>query len=44
MDISLNIEVSTITFPTGFDKNHTLETVSQVFDLGLGFYFMSKNG
>ena len=42
MDISLNIEVSTIKFSTGVDKNHMQGTVSQILYLGLGFYFMAK--
>ena len=44
MDISLNIYTLVITFYTGV-LNIPLEgTVSQIFDLGPGFYFMIKNG
>ena len=43
-DISLNIYTLVITFYTGV-LNIPLEgTVSQIFYLGLGFYFMIKNG
>ena len=44
MDISLNIEVSIIKFATGIDKNHMQGTLSQIYYLGLGFYFMANNG
>ena len=44
MDISLYIEVSTVKLSTGIDKNHMQGTLSQIFYLGLGFYFMAKNG
>ena len=44
MDISLNIYTLVITFYTGV-LNIPLEgSVSQIFDLGPGFYFMTKNG
>ena len=44
IDISLNIEVSTIKFSTGIDKNNMQGTMSQIIYLGLDFYFMAKNG
>ena len=44
MNISLNIKVSTLTFSTGIDKDHMQGIVSQIFYLGLGFYFIAKNG
>ena len=44
MDISLNIEVLTITFSTGNIKNHMRGTVSHIFYLRLDFYFTAKNG
>ena len=44
MDISLNIYTLVMKFYTGV-LNILLEgTVSQIFNLGLGFYFMTKNG
>ena len=44
MDISLNIYTLVIQFYTEI-LNIPLEgTVSQIFDLGPGFYFMTKNG
>ena len=44
MDISLNIYTLVIIFYTGV-LNIPLEgPMSQIFDLGPGFYFMTKNG
>ena len=44
MDISANIRVTEIKFSTEINNIHTQGTVSQIFYLGLSFYFMSKNG
>ena len=43
MDISLNIYTLVITFYTDILTILLEGTVSQIFDLGPGFYFMTKN-
>ena len=44
MDISLNIYTLVIKFHTYILNIPFKGTVSQIFDLGPGFYFMTKNG
>ena len=44
MDISLNIYTLVIKFYTGVLIIPLEGTMSQIFNLGLGFYFMTKNG
>ena len=44
MDILLNIYPRVLTFYTGNDNILLEGSVSQIFNLGLSFYFMSKNG
>ena len=44
MDISLNICFSEMKFCTLANKIPREGSVSQNFDLGLSFYFMTKNG
>ena len=43
-DISGNIKVINMKFSVRFLKVRPEGSVSQIFDLGLGFNFMSKNG
>ena len=43
-DISLNIYTLVIKFYTGALNIPPQRTASQIFDLGPGFYFMTKNG
>ena len=43
-DIMLDIIVKEMKFGMGVENNHIEGTVSQIFDLGLSFYFISKNG
>ena len=40
----VNIEVINIPFPTELKNIHMERTLSQIFDLGLSFYFMKKTG
>ena len=44
MNISLNIYTLAIKFYTGVLDILLEGSVSQIFDLGPGFYFMTKNG
>ena len=44
MDILLNIEVRYMKFLTELENILMQGTVSQIFDEGLSFYSMSKNG
>ena len=44
MDISLDIQVPGMKICTGSHKILVYGSVSQNFDPGLSFYFMSKNG
>ena len=42
--ISANFALDGPTFCMNVSYIHVEGTMSQIFDLGLGFYFMSKNG
>ena len=44
IDILLNIKVSEMKFSNGEQIDHIQGAVSQIFYLGLSFYFMSKSG
>ena len=44
MDISLNSYTLVIKFYTNILNSPVEGTVSQIFYLGLGFYFMTQNG
>ena len=44
MDILLYTYSRIMIFCTGVDNTFLEGTVSQIFDLALSFYFMSKNG
>ena len=44
MDISLNMYTLVITFCTGILNIPLEESLSRIFKLGPGFYFMIKNG
>ena len=43
MDILLNIDLRVLNFCIDNDNIHLEGSLSQIFDLGLSFYFMSKN-
>ena len=40
IDISFNIQVTEMKFCTGVNNIHIEGTVSQIFDIGLSFYFI----
>ena len=44
MDISFNIQVTEMKLCTGVKNIHMEGTVSQIFDIGLSFDFILKNG